>query len=109
MEASTQSTCEKALISLMWEDINKAVNKNYNFEGVQVWNERIISLKMTGGLTFETSVQIDTFIGAHNTIGTDTLILTRELNGLKLISYKPTPSKHKNEILEWYLMKSAQP
>lgn len=103
--ASNESTCEKALLSLMWEDIYNAVEEHYNIEGgVQSWNKKVLDLKMTNGLTFEITIQLDAFVGAHNTIGTDILKFVREgPEGLKLVSYKHTPSKHKKEILEWYL------
>ncbi|MGM7682791.1 DUF3888 domain-containing protein [Cytobacillus sp. Hm23] len=109
VEASDQSECEKALLSLMFEDIYKAVNENYEFEGVQFENWKITDLKMTNGLTFDITVQISTFIGAHNTIGTDTLKFKREIDGLQLVSFDHIPSEHKDEILEWYFNISTHP
>lgn len=101
--ASNQSTCEDALLSLMWEDIRKATVEHYDLNDVQYWNEKVLELKITNGLSFEITIQLDAFVGAHNTIGTDTLKFVREVpDGLKLVSYKHTPSKEKKEILEWY-------
>ncbi|TFB23904.1 DUF3888 domain-containing protein [Filobacillus milosensis] len=108
-EASAQTDYEKALISLMFEDIHKTVDEYYGFEGVQFFDEEILELKMTGGLSFDVAVKISTFIGAHNTIGTDTLKFRREVEGLKLISYNHIPSEHKEEILEWYFNRSVHP
>src|SRR5690606_13376716 len=109
VEAYNKSECEKALTSLMFDDIYKAVNENYDIKDVQFENEKILDLKMSSGLTFYITVQISTFIGAHNTIGTDTLQFKREIDGLKLVSYDHKPSKDKDEILKWYLNKSSQP
>nr|WP_275955877.1 DUF3888 domain-containing protein [Oceanobacillus polygoni] len=101
--ASKQSTLEDALLSLMWEDVRKATVEHYDLNDVQYWNEKVLELKMTNGLSFEITIQLDAFVGAHNTIGTDTLKFVREIpDGLKLVSYKHTPSKEKKEILEWY-------
>lgn len=101
--ALNQSSCEKALLSLMWEDIYKAIDDHYDIEGVQSWKTKVLDLKMTNGLSFEITLQLDTFVGAHNTIGTDKLKFVKEVpDGIKLVSYKHTPSKHKNEILKWY-------
>lgn len=102
--SSNQSTCEDALLSLMWEDIQKAiVEHHYDIKDIQSSDEKVLDLKMTNGLSFEITIQLDAFVDAHNTIGTDTLKFVREANdGLKLVSYKHTPSKEKKEILEWY-------
>lgn len=101
--ASNQSNCENALISLMWEDIHKAVNEYYyDIEGVQFTDEKILNIKMKNALDFEITIKIDTFIGAHNTIGTDTLKFVQEELKLNLVSYKHNPSKDKKEILEWF-------
>lgn len=101
-DALDQSECEKALTSLMFDDIYKAVNKNYDFKGVEFENEKVLDLKMTNGLTFDITIQISTFVGAHNTIGTDTLRFKREINGLELVSYDHKPSEDKDKILKWY-------
>ncbi|OZU87590.1 hypothetical protein CIL03_15995 [Virgibacillus indicus] len=101
--ASNQSTYEDALLSLMWEDIRKAVVEYYDIKDVQSSNEKILDLEMKNALDFEITIQLDAFIGAHNTIGTDKLKFVREApDGLKLVSYKHTPSKYKKEILERY-------
>ncbi|WP_163539581.1 DUF3888 domain-containing protein [Gracilibacillus sp. YIM 98692] len=109
--ASNQSNYEKALLSLMWEEIYRAVDEYYlnneGLTGVQTWNKKVLDLKMTDGLSFEITIQLDAFVGAHNTIGTDTLKFTREIDGLKLVNYNHTPSKHKEEILEWYLREQS--
>ncbi|WP_188455738.1 hypothetical protein [Virgibacillus oceani] len=39
--ASNQSTYEKALLSLMWDDIYKAVDEHYDIKGIQTWNEKV--------------------------------------------------------------------
>lgn len=109
VEAADQSEYEKALLSLMFEDIYKAVNESYDFEGIQFEKKKIMDLKMTNGLTFDITVQISTFIGAHHTIGTDTLRFKREIGALKLVNYNHSPSEHKEKILEWYFNKSTQP
>ncbi len=104
--ASNQSDFEKALLSLMWEDIDKAVDNYYDIEDVHVqyYDQKVIDLKMKNALDFEITIQLNAFIGAHNTIGTDTLtFVTEEPNKLKLVNYKHTPTKEKKEILEWYL------
>lgn len=102
--ASNRSNCENALLSLMWEDIRKAVNEyHHDIEGVQFFNEKILDIKMKNALDFEITIQLEAFVGAHNTIGTDTLKFIREAPaGLKLVSYKHNPSKDKKEILEWF-------
>lgn len=102
--ASNQSTCEDALLSLMWEDIQKAiVEHHYDIKDIQAFDEKVLDLKMKNGLSFEITIQLNVFVGAHNTIGTDTLKFVREVpDGLKLVSYKHIPSKEKKEILEWY-------
>ncbi|WP_246145557.1 DUF3888 domain-containing protein [Bacillus rubiinfantis] len=107
-QAANNSPCEKALLSLMWEDINNAIAKQYDF-GVSIWNEKIVQLQMQNGLTFQITIQGDVYVGAHNTFGTDTITFEREIDGLKLVSYKHTPSKDKQEILDWYFKHSAQP
>lgn len=114
-EAATQSNkedqfpYEKALLSLMFEDIYKAVNENYDFEGVQFYRGKVLYLKMEGGLSFVITIQIETFIGAHNDIGTDTLTFKRDVNGLKLTDYKHVASPQQKQNLEWYFNKSANP
>ncbi|MGP4064038.1 DUF3888 domain-containing protein [Oceanobacillus sp. M65] len=66
--------------------------------------KKIVDLKTKNALDFEITIQLDAFIGAHNTIGTDTLTFETEApNKLKLVNYKHTPTKEKKEILEWYL------
>lgn len=106
---ANKSECEKALISLMFDDSYKAVNENHNIKEVEFKNEKILYLKMTSGLTFDVTIQISTFIGAHNTIGTDTLQFKRDIDGLKLVSYVHKPSEDKDEILKWYFNNSFQP
>lgn len=71
--ASNQSTCEDALLSLMWEYIRKAIVEHYDIKDVQSSDEKVLDLKMKNGLSFEITIQLDAFITAHNTIGTDTL------------------------------------
>src|SRR5690625_4260612 len=90
--ASNLPACEDALLSLMWEDVQKAiVEHHYDIKDIQSSDGKVLELKMTNGLSFEITIQIDTFVGAHNTIGTDTLKFVREVpDGLKLISYKHT-------------------
>jgi hypothetical protein len=101
--AINQTTCEKAFLSLMWEEIHQAMNEYYDIDGVQAWKMKILDLKMTNGLSFEVIIQLETFIGAHNTIGTDKLKFIKEApDGIKLVSYNHTPSKLKDEILKWY-------
>ncbi|MBD8068773.1 DUF3888 domain-containing protein [Bacillus sp. PS06] len=97
-----QSPFEKALVSLMFEDIYKAVEENYEFDGVQSWQHKVVNLKMKNDIEFVITIQIETFIGAHNIIGTDYLTFKRDDDGLQLINYKHVPSKDKKEILEWY-------
>ena len=115
-EAATQSAkehqlpYEKALLSLMFEDIYKAVKENYDFEGVQFYRGKVLYLKMEGGLSFVITIQIETFIGAHNDIGTDTLTFKRDINnGLKLTNYKHTVSPQQKQNLEWFFNRSANP
>lgn len=114
-EAATQSTkkdqlpYEKALLSLMFEDIYKAVEENYDFEGVQFYGGKVLYLKMEGGLSFVITIQIETFIGAHNDIGTDTLTFKRDINGLKLTNYKHSASPQQKQNLDWFFNKSANP
>ncbi|WEG14419.1 DUF3888 domain-containing protein [Pullulanibacillus sp. KACC 23026] len=111
-DAAAQSTMkepfpfEKVLLSLMFEDIHKAVNENYDFEGVQFYRGRVLYLKMEGGLSFIITIQIETFIGAHNDIGTDTLTFKRDVNGLKLTDYKHAASPQQKQNLEWYFKNS---
>jgi hypothetical protein len=101
--AINQTTCEKAFLSLMWEEIHQAMDEYYDIDGVQAWKMKVLDLKMTNGLSFEAIIQLETFIGAHNTIGTDKLKFIKEVpDGIKLVSYNHTPSKHKDEILKWY-------
>jgi Protein of unknown function (DUF3888) len=100
---ASNQTYEKALLSLMWEDIDKAVVEYYDIKDVQSSDEKILDLKMKNALDFEITIQLNAFIGAHNTIGTDTLTFVRESpNKLKLVKYKHTPTKEKEEILDWY-------
>jgi len=107
-EADNQTDYEKAMISMMFEEINKSVNENYDFKGVQFTDGKILELKMTDGLSFIITIQISTFIGAHNIIGIDQLKFKRELDGLKLVNYEHTPSEYKEEILRWYFNKTTQ-
>jgi hypothetical protein len=101
--ATNQTTCEKAFLSLMWEEIHQAIDEYYDIEGVQAWKMKVLDLKMTNGLSFEAIIQLETFVGAHNTIGTDKLKFIKEVpDGIKLVSYKHTPSKHKDEVLKWF-------
>jgi hypothetical protein len=101
--ATNQTTCEKAFLSLMWEEIHHAIDEYYDIEGVQAWKMDVLDLKMTNGLSFEAIIQLETFVGAHNTIGTDKLKFIKEVpDGIKLVSFKHTPSKHKDEVLKWY-------
>jgi hypothetical protein len=101
--ATNQATYEKAFLSLMWEEIQQAIDEYYDIEGVQAWKMKVLDLKMTNGLSFEAIIQFETFDGAHNTIGTDKLKLIKEVpDGIKLNSYKHTPSKHKDDVLKWY-------
>lgn len=103
VEATGQSDYEKAVLSLMFDQIYKAVNDNYDIQGVQFEDQKILSLNMTNGLTFDVTIQIQTFIGAHNTIGTDTLRFKRELNGVKLVRYSHHPSPHSDELIKLYM------
>jgi hypothetical protein len=101
--AINQTTCEKAFLSLMWEEIHQAMDEYYDIDGVQAWKMKVLDIKMTNGLSFEAIIQLETFIGAHNTIGTDKLKFIKEVpDGIKLVSYNHTPSKHKDEILKLY-------
>ncbi|WP_405100158.1 DUF3888 domain-containing protein [Oceanobacillus sp. FSL H7-0719] len=102
--ASNQTACESALLSLMWDDIQAALTAHHSeIKDIQSFDEKVVELKMTNGLSFEITIQLDAFVGAHNTIGTDTLKFIREVpDGLKLVSYKHKPTKKKKEILEWY-------
>lgn len=101
-EASEQTECEKALLSMMFDDIYKAVNEHFEYEGVQFTDEKVLDLKVTNGLSFDITIQISTFLGAHNIIGTDTLRFKREVGGIKLVDYRHTLSEYKQEILDWY-------
>lgn len=96
--ASDQSAYEKALLSLLWEDIDRAVVEYYDIKDVQYFDEKILDLKMKNTLDFEITIQLAAFIGAHNTIGTDTLTFVQEApDKLKLVHYKHTPSKEKRK------------
>jgi hypothetical protein len=108
VEAANKSKYEKAILSLMWDDIYKAINEHYDFE-VSIWNEKILNLDMQNGLTFKITIQGDVYVGAHNTFGTYTLTFERGIEGLKLLEYKHIPSKDEKEILDWYFKKSVQP
>jgi hypothetical protein len=108
VQATNETQCEKALLSLMWEDINKAIAEQYDFE-VSIWNKKILHLEMLNGLTFRITIQGDVYVGAHNTFGTDTMTFERGIEGLKLLDYKQKPLKNKQEILDWYFKHSAQP
>src|SRR5690625_3434898 len=94
-EADNQTDYEKAMISMMFEEINKSVNENYDFKGVQFTDGKILELKMTDRLSFIITIQISIFIGVHNIIGIDHLIFKLELNELNLINYENTPSEYK--------------
>ncbi|GEL77801.1 DUF3888 domain-containing protein [Tenuibacillus multivorans] len=61
---------------------------------------------MTNHRSFVIIIEIDSFVGAHNTIGTDELKFVRK-DDVQLINYKHTPSPNKEKILEFINRKSS--
>lgn len=94
-ETTTQqknnSIKDDAIISLLLDDINKAVQSYYNDPNKSFWKAKIIDLKRIGeGIyEFEVTIEIETFEGAHNPpYGKDILVFSREIEGIKLIKYQ---------------------
>ena len=78
---------ERVLLSLLYPDIQKAVNNYYgNFR--QFDKQKIIYMKPKG-LKQEIQVQVSTFVGPHNPpYGLDTITFILESSKLKAIDFK---------------------
>ncbi|MED4355028.1 DUF3888 domain-containing protein [Schinkia azotoformans] len=87
---TTQSKCkinDDLILSLFTPKINAAVEQYYN-ERRQYWREKIINIKEIGNYKYEVTIQIETFVGAHDApVGKDTLVFTTNLNDIKLKKY----------------------
>lgn len=83
----TQPNCkinDDLILSLFTPKINDAVEQYYN-ERRQYWREKIINIKEIGNYKYELTIQIETFVGAHDApVGKDTLVFTTNLNDIKL-------------------------
>jgi hypothetical protein len=82
---------DDAIISLLLDDINKAIQTFYNDPNKSFWKAKIIDLKRIGeGIyEFEVTIELETFEGAHNPpYGKDILIFSRKIEGIKLVKYQ---------------------
>jgi hypothetical protein len=93
-ETSTHKTNnpinDDAIISLLLDEINEAIQNYYKDPNKSFWKAKIIDLKRIGDgiYEFEVSIELETFEGAHNPpYGKDTLVFTRKIEGIKLIKY----------------------
>jgi hypothetical protein len=94
-ETTTQQTNnlikDDAIISLLLDDINKAIQTYYDDPNKSFWKAKIIDLKRIGeGIyEFEVTIELETFEGAHNPpYGKDILVFLRKIEGIKLIKYQ---------------------
>jgi hypothetical protein len=94
-ESTTQQTNnlikDNAIISLLLDDINKAIQTYYNDPNKSFWKAKIIDLKSIGeGIyEFEVTIKLETFKGAHNPpYAEDILVFSRKIEGIKLIKYQ---------------------
>lgn len=96
VQAEIQDTKEKlihdTLLTTLSPHITDAVTGHYGeLTQYDLFDAEILDIKRQteGGYSFTVKVQISPFIGAHNTIGKDTITLEVTPGMVKVIKYEP--------------------